>query len=87
MKDGEDTAAIEAKTNDADAGADEGRRGALPRRPGRQRAGRRRAAVPRAAADGRPTRVPVAPRGGSDEKVVDADFEEVDDRKGKSATA
>jgi molecular chaperone DnaK len=85
VKDGEDTAAIEAKTNDLtqavmkvgealyraaqDAGSAGGAAG------GDGSGGADAGANPGAA----------GAEGGSDEKVVDADFEEVDDRKGKTA--
>jgi molecular chaperone DnaK len=83
VKDGDDTAAIEAKTNDLTqavmkvgealyrAAQDGGATG------GDASGGADAGANP-GAGDG-------AQGGGSDEKVVDADFEEVDDRKGKTA--
>ena len=68
---GEDVEAIKAKTNDADAGLDEARRGDV------RGAARRRAAAPASGAGA---------GGAEKDDVVDADFEEVDDDdKKKSA--
>jgi len=86
VKDGDDTAAIEAKTNDLTqavmkigealyrAAQDASAGGAA----GGDASGGADAGANPGAGDG-------AQGGGSDEKVVDADFEEVDDRKGKTA--
>jgi len=85
VKDGDDTAAIEAKTNDLTqalmkvgealyrAAQDGSSDGAAPGgdAPGGTDAGADQGAG--------------GTEGGSDEKVVDADFEEVDERKGKTA--
>jgi molecular chaperone DnaK len=86
VKDGEDVAAIEAKTNDLTqalmkvgealyrAGQDAGSGGAAPDGDAGPDGG--------ASAGGEPGGSTGA---SSDEKVVDADFEEVDERKGKTA--
>ena len=81
--DGEDAAAIKAKTEALPADLDEDRRGSCTRRSSRAATAGR--ATARAAARRRPGGGSGNGQAGGDEKVVDADFEEVDDRKGKQA--
>jgi len=82
VKDGEDTAAIEAKVNDLTQALM--KVGEALYRSG-QDGGEQNAeqATGSAGADGQAAGE--QPSSGSDEKVVDADFEEADDRKGKTA--
>jgi molecular chaperone DnaK len=81
VKDGDDTAAIEAKTNDLTQALM--KVGEALYRAGQEGGGAAGAEAPGASSD---TEQPAdGAQGGSDEKVVDADFEEVDERKGKTA--
>jgi molecular chaperone DnaK len=81
VKDGDDTAAIEAKTNDLTQALM--KVGEALYRAGQESGGAGGAETPGAAPDAE--QPADGAQGGSDEKVVDADFEEVDERKGKTA--
>ena len=76
--DGDDADAIKAKTEALAAGVDEARRGHVQGAAGRAAPAPVRAAT---AAPGWRRCRRRARRSGSDEKVVDADFEEVDEQK------
>ncbi len=83
VKDGEDSAAIEAKTNDLTQALM--KVGEALYRAAQDSSGAAGPEAASGAADSGTDQGAGGEAGGSGEKVVDADFEEVDDRKGKSA--